>query len=51
MKVFYWSPFLSNVATVKSVLNSAISLKKFSKNKITPNIINVIGEWTSLEKK
>ncbi len=50
MNFYYWSPFLSNVATVKAVLNSAISIKKFSKQ-INPNIINVIGEWTSFEKQ
>lgn len=43
-KIFYWSPFFSNIATVKSVLNSAISLKKFSKE-YQPFIIDVFGEW------
>ena len=50
MNFYYWSPFLSNVATVKAVLNSAISIKKFSKQ-INPSIINVIGEWSSFEKQ
>ena len=30
-KIFYWSPHLSNVATIKNVINSAKSLKMFSK--------------------
>ena len=36
--------FLSKVATVQAVLNSAISVKKYSKNK-SPYIINTVGEW------
>jgi glycosyltransferase involved in cell wall biosynthesis len=44
-KVYYWSPFLSNIATSKAVFNSALSLKKFSKNEYKPYLINVIGEW------
>ncbi len=49
MKFYYWAPFLSNVATVQAVLNSATSIKKYSK-KIQPHIINVVGEWSALEK-
>ena len=44
MNFYYWCPFISNVATVKAVVNSAISIKKFSK-KINPIIINSVGEW------
>lgn len=44
MKIFFWSPFISQVATKKAVINSALSLKKFSNNKL-PYIINVAGEW------
>ena len=51
MNVYYWSPFLSHIATIKSVKNSAWSLQYFSKNKIQTNIINVIGEWDSYEKE
>ena len=43
MKVYYWSPFLSEVATVKAVLNSYTVLKK---NNIDVKIINCIGEWS-----
>jgi glycosyltransferase involved in cell wall biosynthesis len=49
MNFYYWSPFISNVATVKAVLNSTISIKKFSK-KINPTIINVIGEWNQYKE-
>ena len=34
MKVFYWSPYLSHVATITAVVNSAIALRKYSKNMI-----------------
>lgn len=44
-KIFYWSPFFSDIATIKAVLNSVISVKKFSRNNIKPYIINVFGEW------
>jgi glycosyltransferase involved in cell wall biosynthesis len=47
MKIFYWSPFISKVATVSSVIRSAESIIKYSKNKNNINvaIINAIGEW------
>lgn len=45
MKIFYWCPFISNVATISAVLNSVISLKKYSENKIIPTILNAVGEW------
>ena len=33
--IFYWSPYLGKVATVKSVINSAISLGKKNFFKVT----------------
>ena len=45
MKVFYWSPHLSHVATVSAVINSAVALCKYSQNTINSTIINSIGEW------
>ena len=42
--IFYWSPCLNPVGTVKSTINSAISLKKFNKN-YDVSIINACGEW------
>ena len=44
-KVVYWCPFIEKVATVNSVINSTVSLKKFSKEKYKPLILNVVGEW------
>ena len=48
-KILYWSPFLSNVGTVKSTLNSATALTKFSKDSVDVSLINVCGEWDSYE--
>ena len=42
MNLYYWAPFLSKVATVNSVLNSASSLQRYSKNNIKTYIINDI---------
>lgn len=44
IKIFYWAPFIDHVATIKAVINSAHSIKKFSANKV-PYIIDVFGEW------
>ncbi len=48
-KVYYWSPCLTNVGTVVSTLNSAISLSKYSKKDFDVSIINVCGEWDKHE--
>jgi len=44
-KIVYWSPHINHVATVNAVLNSVKSLLRYSKDKFTPEIINVFGEW------
>ncbi len=52
MKIFYWAPFLSDIATIDSVVNSIKSLQKYDvKKKFTPSIINVTGEWLSKKEK
>lgn len=43
-KIFYWCPYLSHVATITNVINSAISLKKY-REKSQVSIIETIGEW------
>lgn len=43
-KIYYWSPFIDKVATVKSVINSANSIKYYDKKNI-PIILNTLGEW------
>ena len=46
MKLFYWSPFLSNIATVDAVTNSINSLKRYDKEKKYKTfIIDSSGEW------
>jgi glycosyltransferase involved in cell wall biosynthesis len=47
-EIYYWAPCLDRVGTVKSTLNSAISLSKYS-NKFNISIINVFGEWDEYE--
>lgn len=49
-KVFYWCPFISKVATIRAVIKSAQSLKKYSNKKYEPTIINVAGEWNEFKK-
>ena len=46
-KIYYWSPFITSVATVEAAIKSAYSINAYSKNKYTPYIINVAGEWNS----
>ena len=43
--ILYWCPFLSNVATIKAVINSAYSLKKYGDCFYFPIIINAGGEF------
>ena len=49
MKIFYWSPFISKVATVSSVIRSAESIIKYcdSNQNVTVSLIDAIGEWES----
>ena len=53
--IFYWSPYLGKVATIRSVLNSMIGLKTFTTNKFNISLINCYGEWdneiSNLKKK
>ena len=49
-KVFYWSPFISKVATVKSVLNSAEAVNRsFKKDNYKAYIIDAVHEWKGFE--
>ena len=43
--ISYWSPHISNVATIKAVYNSAFALNYFSKGKYKTEILDVFGEW------
>ena len=46
MKIYYWSPHLSKVGTIKSVYNSCKSLRNRG---IDAKIINAVGEWSHLD--
>ena len=51
-KVFYWSPFTSKVATVKSVMNSAEAINRsFKKDNFKAYIIDAVHEWKDFEDK
>ena len=44
-KIFYWSPCLNPVGTVKSTLNSAVSVMQYGSNIFDVTLINACGEW------
>ena len=48
--IFYWSPCLSKVGTVKSTINSALALSNYSKEKYKVKIINACGEWDNYKE-
>jgi glycosyltransferase involved in cell wall biosynthesis len=48
--VYYWSPFLTKIATIKAVTNSAETLANYS-DKYSPTIINAVGEFDFYEEK
>ena len=48
MQIFYWCPFLTHIATINAVKNSATSLKRYKKN-INVKILNSVGEWNFLK--
>lgn len=50
-KIYYWSPFISEVATVKSVINSAYSVNKYLNKDYEAYIIDVFGEFEKFENE
>ena len=50
-EIYYWSPFIGRVATIRSVINSMIGLKRFNGKQYKINIINCYGEWNSLKSR
>ena len=52
MKIFYWSPFISKIATISSTIRSAESILKYSKkeNNVNLAIIDAVGEWANYKK-
>ena len=51
MRVQLWCPFISEVATVKTVTNTIRSIKLFSRNNIDIDLINAFGEWSNKKYK
>ena len=45
MKIFYWSPHISHVATVTAVINSIKSLQSYSLGTIECSLLDAVGEW------
>jgi len=51
MSISIWCPFISNVATVKTAINTIRSIRKHSKKKdLEVNLINSFGEWDIFNK-
>ena len=48
-KIYYWSPSVVNIATNTAVINSAFSIKKYSKI-FDAEIINFFGEFDRYDK-
>ena len=51
MKIYYWAPFLSNIATVSSVIRSIESIKVYNKKNLEISIIDSVGEWDQIKEK
>jgi glycosyltransferase involved in cell wall biosynthesis len=51
MKIYYWSPFLSKIATVSSVIKSIEAIKSYSKKNTDISIIDSVGEWEQIPEK
>ncbi len=50
-EIYYWSPFLGRVATIRSVINSMIGLKRYYGKYYKVNLINCYGEWNSFNSR
>jgi len=48
--IYYWSPFLVNIATNQAVVNFACSISKYGEN-FKSSIINFFGEFQKYERK
>ena len=49
-KIYYWSPFLSPIATCKAVINSAGSLVQFGSD-YESYILNFYGEFNKFDQE
>ena len=50
-EIYYWSPFIGRVATIRSVINSMIGLKRYYSKHYKINLINCYGEWNSFSSR
>ena len=48
--IYYWSPCLNQVGTVKATVNSVNSLLRYS-NDYNVRVIDVFGEWHEYKKE
>ena len=44
-KIYYWSPCLANIGTLKSTINSCLALSKYNKLNHEVVLLNACGEW------
>ena len=44
-KIYYWSPCLTKIGTIKSTINSAVAMANYGKTKFDVYLINSCGEW------
>lgn len=44
-KIYYWSPCLTKIGTIKSTINSAVAMANYGKVKYDVYLINSCGEW------
>jgi len=44
-KIYYWSPCLTKIGTIKSTINSAVAMANYGKVKYDIYLINSCGEW------
>ena len=49
-KIIYWSPHLTHIGTINSILNSIKSLRSNSNFSLDLELVNLFGEWTNYQK-
>ena len=50
-EIYYWSPYLGKIATIRSVINSMIGLKRYNCKNYNINLINCYGEWNGFRSR
>ena len=49
--IYYWSPFISKVATIKAVINSSHSINEYTNKSIfKASIVDAVHEWKEYEE-